>query len=195
MWAGQLTAAITHPLPDAYEEPFSLFMKRNIIVVNKKKKEVVKLLGWEYCGEYIAVDDGIEMYAKLKTQRGRDFVIQNYRKGLGSPNSWVHDSISWHRAKIKECLTSEPESGEAEELKSLGLDNDQLNDAEFIEKAVYWQGFLEHYSIKFVRYDEKMYDFMKDGLTTKNKNGKERKGGEPPAKASDWYAVLDQRTG
>ena len=38
-----------------------------------------------------------------------------------------------------------------------------------------------------------MYSFVKEGETTKNKYNKTRAPGEPCAKASDWYNVMDQQ--
>lgn len=159
--------------------------------VNNKGKG----LGWEYVGEYIAIDHGIDgMYLSPTAQRDKDFVINNLKFNLKSPCSWVHKSVARDRSKIKEVLMHQPDSGEAAELRSLGLDNEHLSDYEFVEKVVYWQGFLPHKSVKFVRYDEKMYEFVSDGFTTRDKDGKIRNvSGKPPAKASDWYNELDQR--
>lgn len=42
-------------------------------------------------------------------------------------------------------------------------------------------------------YDESMYNFVKRGETTKDKNNNSRKGGRPCAKAIDWYNIMDQQ--
>lgn len=47
--------------------------------------------------------------------------------------------------------------------------------------------------INFVEYDETLYEYVKEGETTRNKHGKKRQPGEPCAKASDWYNIFDQR--
>lgn len=154
-----------------------------------------KLLGWEYCGEYLVVDHGIEgMYESPKQDRDKNYVIDNLKKALVSPNSFIHSSIKQDKAEIKRVLTYKPDSGEAKELRALGLDKD-LGDSDFIEKWVYWQRFLKHISVKFVAYDQKMYDFCLDGLTTRDKDGGfVSKSGKPPAKALDWYNELNQRS-
>jgi hypothetical protein len=192
MWAGQPTAALSRKLTDDnYEKPFSIFMRRSKKVSDTK----FELLGWEYCGEYIAVEDSIEVYQKLKNNCDRAFVIHTLKKGLKKSKSSYHQIIADNKDRIRKVLEAEPDSGEAEELRSLGLDNEQLSNDEFVEKVVYWRGLLEQKYVKFVRYDEKMYDFIKDGETTRNKRGKKRKCGEPPALASDWYGDLDKRVG
>ena len=53
--------------------------------------------------------------------------------------------------------------------------------------------------VRFVRYDEVMYDYVKDGETTRNAHGKARKQNsrgeytESPALASTWYDILDSQ--
>lgn len=155
-----------------------------------------KLLGWEYCGEYLVVDHGIEgMYESPKDDRDKNYVIDNLKKSLLSPNSWVHVSIKYDKEEIKRVLKYEPDSGEAKELRALGLDHEGLSSSEFVEKWVFWQRFLEHKSVRFVEYDEKMYAFCLDGLTTRDKDGGYvSKSGKPPAKAVDWYNELNQRS-
>ena len=187
-YAGQVHAAISHPVPsDGYDKSFSIFMKR----VNNKNK----LLGWEYVGEYLAVDHGIEgMYLSPTVQRDKEFVIRNLKTNLKLPTSWVHECVARCRSEIKHVLTRQPGSGEAAELRMLGLGNEHIGDHEFVEKVVDWQGFLHHTSVKFIRYDENMYKFVSDGLTTRDKDGNSRKDSrKPPAKASDWYNELDQK--
>lgn len=48
--------------------------------------------------------------------------------------------------------------------------------------------------IKFVQYQEAIYDYVKGGKTNKNAKGKELCPGDLPARASDWYAFLDTLT-
>ena len=80
----------------------------------------------------------------------------------------------------------------AAKARALGLDNEQLSEIEFTKRLVYLDEYYELSSIKFVEYDEEMYEFVKDGETTKNCHNKPRKSGEECAKALDWYKIYDQ---
>ncbi len=80
----------------------------------------------------------------------------------------------------------------AAKARALGLDDADLSVDSIAKRLVYFDDFYESYSIKFVRYDEDMYNFCKEGATTKNKSNRKRKPEEPCAKASDWYAIFVQ---
>ena len=82
----------------------------------------------------------------------------------------------------------------AAKARALGLDNENLSAIEFAKRLVHYDDFYGSYAIQFVRYDDDMYDFVKDGMTTKNKHNKKRAANEPCAKASDWYNIMDQQT-
>jgi hypothetical protein len=168
--------------------PFSIFMRRSF------KKNRSKLLGWEYCGEYLAVDESqdIEMYDNLK-KADKDWHIQDMYKSLQSPKGGWRKGLAWRRKKIKRILKEGP-AGEAAELRKLGSDNERLSDIEFGKLVVHWQGFMRQAGIvKFVRYDEDMYNFVKVGETTRDKDGiLVSKSGAPRAKASDWYDEFDR---
>ena len=77
--------------------------------------------------------------------------------------------------------------------KGLGLHDSGLSRSDFAEKLVEWDDFYHSHQIVFKHYDDAVYDYVKDGKTTKNRYNKKRKAGEPCAKASDWYAILDQQ--
>jgi len=74
----------------------------------------------------------------------------------------------------------------------LGLDDEELSNICIAKRLVYFDDFYGSYSIKFVRYDEDMYNFCKEGETTKNKSNRKRHPEEPCAKADDWNAIFDQ---
>mmetsp|Transcript_20299 Transcript_20299/g.40774 ORF Transcript_20299/g.40774 Transcript_20299/m.40774 type:complete len:174 (-) Transcript_20299:1113-1634(-) len=80
----------------------------------------------------------------------------------------------------------------AAKARALGLDDEELSNICIAKRLVYFDDFYESYSIKFVRYDEDMYNFCKEGETTKNKSNRKRHPEEPCAKADDWYAIFDQ---
>ena len=90
---------------------------------------------------------------------------------------------------------SKPKDRATLSAKDLGLYDPKrkLSQVQFAEKLVDWDDFYRSNQIVFKHYDETIYDFVKDGETTKNKNNKKREAGEPCAKASDWYAILDQK--
>lgn len=73
------------------------------------------------------------------------------------------------------------------------MEDQNLTNQDFVKKVARWEKFYEHTPVEFVRYDEDMYEFVKQGETTHDADGKLAKStGKPCANASDWYAVLDQ---
>lgn len=127
------------------------------------------------------------------TQKAKDYIIENIKSSLRTPNGDWHEGIARRRNRVKDILETEPRSSEAATLRSLGLDNEDLTAYEFVEKAVHWQGFMTHEIVKFVRYDEHMYNFVKSGETTHDKTGiLVSKSGNSCAKASDWYDEMDR---
>jgi len=88
---------------------------------------------------------------------------------------------------------SKEKASSAAKARALGLNNTNLSDNEFAERLVHFDDFYSSYTIKFVCYDESVYNFVKRGETTKDKNNNSRKGGKPCAKAIDWYNIMDQQ--
>lgn len=192
--AAQSTAAISHSPPkheaDPYRVPFSIFMKRTFVHKQQKPKQ----LGWEYCGEYILVDDDAEehwMFTLPSRERDRHYIAANIKHSLKTSCGWWHVGVDMRREQIERILENSPNSGDAEKLRSLGFDEHLTND-EFVDRLVNWEGFYGSEILQFVFYDEEMYNFVKVGETTRNKRGVMKKEGEPCALASDWYAKLDQ---
>ena len=89
---------------------------------------------------------------------------------------------------------SRERASDAAKARALGLDNPELSDIEFAKRLIHYDPFYGSYAIKFVRYDEEMYNFVKKGMTNKNKDNKMRASGETTcAKASDWYNIMDMQ--
>ena len=194
-WAGQLKAAISESPPEdaiPHENPFSIFMKRTFV----RKQCQPKLLGWEYCGEYILTGNtDIAMYAIPQSDTDRNYIAKNIKHSLSTPNGWWHDAIQGRREQIERILKYDPDSSDAIRLRELGLDNPKLTPEEIADRIVNWEGFHKSKPVQFVSYDEDMYSFVSPGETTRNSSGIKKKEGEPCAKASDWYAKLDMMVG
>ena len=120
-------------------------------------------------GEYLALtdDEEVELLGVPSREVDRQFIVQDIKKSLKSPNGFWSKRIPEEREKIEDILENEPNSARANRLKELGL-HQQLNNAEFVEKLVKWEEFCPQRMVKFVRYDEAMYDFIKDGLTNRD---------------------------
>jgi hypothetical protein len=155
-----------------------------------KKKQ---LLGWEYVGEYIAIDHEVTMYGVPRTKEEVDGIVAIAMRSLSNPTGHWHGYIEDVREKVQYILENEPSSADAQKLRSLGLQDQNLINQDFVTRVAQWEKFYTHKAVEFVRYDEDMYKFVKEGSTTHDANGKLIKStGKPCAKASDWYAVLDQ---
>jgi hypothetical protein len=73
------------------------------------------------------------------------------------------------------------------------LQAQNLTNQDFAKRVARWEKLYTHKAVEFIGYDEDMYEFVKEGATTHDANGKLVKStGKPRAKACDWYAVLDQ---
>ena len=205
-YAGQKYAHVGY-LPIVHE-PFSVFMKRSM---------KTKLLGWEYCGEYEAEDpeNEIETWARahtlethdrrvvaqsLLTTKGGRHALQRWRVKLtdelkkdASPASMAPE---WLRERRRPTAAETEREGRivprAARARALGFE-ENLSDEKLASLLLWLDEFRTSKPIRFVRYDEKVYNYVKDGETTKNAMGKKRGDGENCAKASDWYAYWDQQ--
>jgi hypothetical protein len=168
--------------------PFSIFMRRTL--ANNKSR----ILGWErrkvHCTRRW---NGRMDIQSANEEADKDYLVKEMKKSSKCPNGSWHSGLLSRRDEIKRIIEDEPGSRKAQALRSLSLDNDKLSIQEFAEKIVH--EFLSHTPIKFVRYNEGMYDFMKDGETTRGNDGQLGKdSGKPPAKAADWYTELARST-
>jgi len=224
-YAGQPSGHVSmYPWVDADGDdpetcPFSVFVMRWV---------KGSTLGWEYCGEYILLNDmkGTTA-ARFVTPRSKKCILNAIKTSLSRTNGSWHSHIKTWRRRIAEKCEKDPtlpgprlirlindelepndegrkreerldrESHEkatsAAKARALGLDDESLSDMEFARRLMDYDDFFGSYAIKFVRYDESMYDFVKDGMTTKNMRNKRRAEDEPCAKASDWYNIMDQQ--
>lgn len=110
-------------------------------------------------------------------------------------NGWPEPDDEGEEREERLDRESREKATDAAKARALGLDRsrEDLSDADFAKWLVHYDDFYRSFAIKFVRYDEAMYDFVKDGMTTKNKDNKRREENEPCAKASDWYNIMDQQ--
>ena len=208
---------------DPEETPFSVFVQRCT---------GSSTLGWEYCGEYVILNDLLGVTAAFSIpESNKRSLLADMKKSLSRPGGLWHEIVEWWRYNIVELCENdssppgptrlirlangEPEpndSGKAREerldressekatdaakARALGLDNLNLSEVEFCERLIHYDDLYGSYAIQFRHYDEKMYDFVKAGMTTKNKDNKTRNidEDEPCAKALDWYNHVDQKT-
>jgi hypothetical protein len=172
-----------------YGKLFSLFMKR----VAKSK-----LLGWEYCGEYTTkldrddddadveaeidesdlgkiyggeADDGpaddddkpLHSYqnAKNVSEASKRAIVKCMHLSLSRKNGWATDHLSECKKKVIEALKKDKGNCHPDKM------------------VVYINEFHCGYAVRFVKYDEKVYDFVKGGAYDRS--------------AADWYAYLDSQ--
>ena len=120
-------------------------------------------------------------------------ILDDMKLSLSRPGGKWHGIIEKYRKDVLDLCKFKPKDRATLSAKDLGLHDPNLSQVEFAEQLVEWDDFYHSHQIVFKHYDETIYDFVKDGKTTKNKNNKRKKAGEPCAKASDWYAILDQQ--
>ena len=111
-------------------------------------------------------------------------ILDDMKLSLSRPGGKWHGIIEKYREDVLELCKFKPKNRATLSAKDLGLHDPNLSSS---------SDFYHSHQIVFKHYDETIYDFVKDGKTTKNKNNKRKKAGEPCAKASDWYAILDQQ--
>jgi len=176
-----------------------------------------RLLGWEYVGNYrFSGDKDIQSVwesADSFSAVSKCLQATKLYKSSRSPDGYGHYELLMWRDKLEKALendASEPgpkwlvegRSPTYEERKekmaslaargrALGFHENISNEglAKLIVELDEWH---ELFPIKFVRYDEKIYDYVKDGHTDKDANGKKCADGANPATAQAWYDFLDQ---
>ena len=161
-------------------------------------------LGWEYCGEYVLLDNLRKTTrAHCVSQESKKFILNDITQVLKRAKGEWHTSIKIRRDRImEECkrdtspprpirlirfINEEPEpedegkerenrldresrekSMNAAKARALGLDDEDLTDIDFAKRLIHYDDFYGSYAIKFDRYDEEVYHFVKNGMTTKN---------------------------
>ena len=212
-YAGQEAAAVSVlPYRDyvyCTSEHFHVFMKRC------HKNHV---LGWEYCGKYKYVgDEEMTMYASAhgKKTNDREFILSDMKRSLTKPNGSWHSSVEYWIHKLDRLLMKDnspaaptwliekrkPTEEEAKEpcpslaarARALGY-KPNLSKCEVAEVLVWLNEFFSLKPIAFVEYDEVMYNYVKEGESTRSsvdfRRGKQP--GEHCVRASDFYALHDQ---
>ena len=214
-WAGMETASVGDYPPDLEEgESFAVFMKRTL---NNSTE-----FGWEYCGHYRLIDPEMVFFSAHALSDGaKAKMVHDIVESIKRPQRyWISRVAKW-RAKLTSALEidhSEPGPpwmvegriptyeettvqrdaddrpivySLAARARALGF-HPHVPGEELAKIMVQLDEFHGETTIRFVEYKEEMYDFVKDGETSRNAQGKPRKNGEPCAKASDWYSCLDQ---
>ena len=137
--AGQLTAAVRDLCPELEHKPFHLFVKR--------KDENGQLLGWEYCGRYERVPDCLPM------ELNPNPVGENTSKISAEAKEGV----------IKCMMKSEDRSYLLHWAERLRMNTPRTENEHFqvARAAVERQEFWTSVPIRFVDYDEELYDKLK----------------------------------
>jgi len=218
-WAGFLGGAVGYTGPASHRgKPFSVFMQRKMGAV---------CIGWEYCGEYEAVDPNEEMIqftsAYTIDRRDRDKIARHILTYLKNPDSVWHGELDYWHHVLTHSLENDPSSAadtpiwfredrrptiaELDNWKDMGNKRSSMasraravgyhstmTDKDLVEVLVRFDEFHRSEPVRFVEYDERVYNYVKAGETIYNAAGKRRTEGEPCAKASDWYAYYDQKS-
>jgi hypothetical protein len=213
-YAGQPSAHLSY-LAGLRDEPFSVFMKRCI----KTNTGTKQLLGWEYCGEYKSADPEQEIIlwnaAYSMSKRDKAWIVDDilnsaaykddgggYRlkflrlRGRLDKALAEDDSPAGPEWLIAGRVPTEEETKVAPttlaaQARALGFTHDMPMD-DLVRLWVNLDEFHETEPIVFVGYNEKVYDYIKEGETTRDKFAKMRtKTNRSCAKASDWYAWFD----
>lgn len=220
-YAGQRFASVDYLPRDANgsidPRPFSVFMKRTI-------KNAAVTLGWEYCGEYEPTDPEEEMEVYRSAHNIEPHHKAKMKKQTLASHAWGKSSIARWRRTLTLVLEKDNSPAEmaplwmrerrAPTMAELDQDRDEKqaplaararalgfkleggnSDKEIVDIMFELDEKHQCKPIQFVRYNEKLYGFVKDGPTALNKFGKKRKPGEQCALASDWYNVHDQKVG
>jgi hypothetical protein len=200
-------------VPDM-QNAFSVFMNRTL-------KNGRDSLGWEYCGEYICTDPESDIVtwtsAHTLTRSQRNKMITDIVSSCKNCNGdWKQDMMGWRKGLAATLLTDPtpataaplwmikdrlPTSAELEDVSPVSLAararafgfRPGISTKKLAEIVVRLDEFHLSKPIKFVSYDESVYNYVCAGETTRNPRGKQKRDGEPCAKASDWYAHLDQQ--
>jgi hypothetical protein len=210
LYAGQ-PAAIVRRVPDT-EKPFAVFMRRTRTSRDPYATTAGRLLGWEYCGNYrLKKDNEVGMWASAKdcAPVSKEHMIADLNKVCSG--KW--DGTAWRNA-LDEVLAEEEEWRRQDEARAHDT-NDPSRQVErknmatramalgyfkdmplrqLTELLVELDDFYQHDVILFDRYDEDVYNYIKAGITNKDKYGKRALDGNN-CTASGWYEFLDQQPG
>jgi hypothetical protein len=178
------------------ERPFSVFMRRGN-------------LGNEYCGDYkYAQDPDVANYRRASDvpEGSKTKMLKDMLTSLESNEGEWRGGLEDLKIEYNNQLANDPSPADirdtasvAARLRALGYHSDMSLEDMAQKIVLNMNEFFGDHVIKFVGYDEQIYEYVKAGETTKNASGKSRRRGkngkycEPCAKASDWYNKLDQK--
>ena len=217
-YAGQPFAAVTgvrrYFLTTGHA--FPVFMRRSR---SKRGFKTAKLLGWEYVGNYKVMTPGEDNdvfweSAENYSLANRDYIAGKILKSSKAEGGYGRLILSRWRDTITKALAKddspaaplymiegrEPTSAEKDEKRpSLAARARALNythempDEAFVTMLVRLDEYHEQLAIKFVEYDERIYDWCVGGKTGRDADGKHTKHTlREPAKAGDWYNWAEQ---
>ena len=156
-------------------------------------------------------------------RRDRDKIVKDILTYLKSSKSRWHEKLSEWRQELAYSLENDPSPAadapiwfredrrptiaELDNWKEMGNKkksmaararvvgyHSEMSDKDLVEALVRFDEFHSSEALRFVEYDERVYNYVKAGETNFNAAGKRRADGEPCAKASDWYAYYDQKS-
>ena len=217
-YAGQPFAAVTGVRPCFLTtgHAFPVFMRRSR---NKRGVKTSALLGWEYVGNYKVVTPGEDNdvfweSAENYSLANKDYIAGKILKSSKAEGGYGRLILSHWRNEISKALAEdtspaaplytvegrEPTSAEKDEKRpSLAARARALNftpqmpDEAFVTVLVRLDEYHQQLPIKFVEYDERIYNWCLGGKTTRDASGKFIKNThKEPAKAGDWYNWAEQ---
>ena len=215
MYAGQPTAAVDG-VDDFFMktgEPFAMFLKRSRTKLTSKTEG--NLLGWEYVGNYRVMkddDDGEipefwESAANF-SEASKAMISKKVLQSAQSQDGYGRQRLdAWRKLLMEELEKDlspaapqymvegrehtpdeirEPRPSLAARARALRF-VPSMSDEKLSWLLVHLDEYHSQVMLQFVEYDERVYEYCVGGPTSKNKDGKQRKGSEEPAKAQDWY--------
>ena len=194
-WAGFPSGDVSC-VPEGIEpgEPFSVFVKhlmKNVTV------------GWEYLGEYRETNPHEDMAvwgdATALSILDKRKIVGDILKSAKRESGWGKKCINRWKGRLNIELERDKSAASAEKTatlsaraRNLGYQENMTN-AEVANLIVNLDEFHSAVGISFVEYNEKVYDYIKGGETSRNAQGKIRKNRESCMIASDWYDYYDKQ--
>ena len=126
-------------------------------------------------------------------------MLSDIVKSLKNPGGTWNVSVTRWKQKLNDELAKDSSAPAinsaslAARARALGYHEDMSLEDMASSVLLKLNEFYADKVIRFVEYDETVYEYIKEGETTRNAEGKKRRPGEACAKASDWYRILDQR--
>ena len=222
-WAGQERACVDY-LDEALKKrkEFALFMRRSLTSFAANVKSGGKLLGWEYCGNYVY--NGHEEMEEFgpSWDRATRFSLASKAKHAAalydsskSPIGYGRYQLDYWRERLSDELKRDPSpagpqwlvegrgptdeetkakpSSVAARGRALNF-RENMSDQTLASLVVELDEVYLNYPIRFVQYDENIYNYIVGGRTSRDAFGHKVgiAGSGQPATAQAWYNFLDQ---